>query len=101
MLSCQVRFRRSGDTSRAPHWRLRVAFPLDRPMFPAPFSSTPCPMSKKSKASSAKSDLHRKHSSIVVDGVERAASRAMYHALGFKREDFKKSQIGIASTWSQ
>jgi dihydroxy-acid dehydratase len=58
-------------------------------------------MSKKSKAASAKSDLHRKHSSIVVDGVERAASRAMYHALGFKREDFKKSQIGIASTWSQ
>lgn len=57
-------------------------------------------MSKKSKASAAKSDLHRKHSAIVVDGVERAASRAMYHALGFKRDDFKKSQIGIASTWS-
>ena len=24
----------------------------------------------------------------------------MLHAVGFKREDFKKSQIGIASTWS-
>lgn len=57
-------------------------------------------MSKKSKAASAKSDLHRKYSSIVVDGVERAPSRAMLHAVGFNRADFKKSQIGIASTWS-
>ena len=52
------------------------------------------------KKAAAKSDLHRKHSAIVVDGVERAASRAMLHAVGFKREDFKKSQIGVASTWS-
>ena len=44
--------------------------------------------------------LHRTHSSVVVDGYERAASRAMLHAVGFAREDFKKSQIGIASTWS-
>jgi len=35
-----------------------------------------------------------------VDGAERAASRAMLHAVGFAREDFKKSQVGIASTWS-
>ena len=35
-----------------------------------------------------------------MDGAERAASRAMLHAVGFKREDFQKSQIGIASTWS-
>jgi len=42
----------------------------------------------------------REHSSLVVDGVERAPSRAMLHALGFKREDFKKAQIGVASTWS-
>jgi dihydroxy-acid dehydratase len=47
-----------------------------------------------------KSDLHRKHSAAVVDGPERAASRAMLHAVGFKREDFKKNKIGIASTWS-
>jgi dihydroxy-acid dehydratase len=52
------------------------------------------------KASAAKSDLHRKHSAIVVDGVDRAASRAMLHAVGFKRADFQKSQIGIASLWS-
>jgi dihydroxy-acid dehydratase len=42
----------------------------------------------------------RKYSSIVVDGVEQAPSRAMLRAVGFKEEDFKKSQIGIASTWS-
>src|SRR5216117_482186 len=44
--------------------------------------------------------LERAHSSIVVDGAERAASRAMLHAVGFQAEDFKKSQIGVASTWS-
>src|SRR6266850_4129963 len=42
----------------------------------------------------------RAFSSIVVDGPERAASRAMLHAVGFQAEDFKKSQIGVASTWS-
>lgn len=42
----------------------------------------------------------RAFSSIVVDGPDRAASRAMLHAVGFKAEDFKKSQVGIASTWS-
>jgi len=42
----------------------------------------------------------RKFSSIVVDGVERAPSRAMLRAVGFEDGDFKKPQIGIASTWS-
>jgi len=42
----------------------------------------------------------RTFSSLVVDGMERAPSRAMLHAVGFKNEDFKKPQIGIASTWS-
>jgi len=42
----------------------------------------------------------RNFSSQVVDGMERAPSRAMLHAVGFKNEDFKKPQIGIASTWS-
>lgn len=42
----------------------------------------------------------RKFSSQVVDGMERAPSRAMLHAVGFNNEDFKKPQIGIASTWS-
>ena len=44
--------------------------------------------------------LHRAYSRLVTDGAERAASRAMLHAVGFAREDFKKSQVGIASTWS-
>ncbi|NCF88295.1 MAG: dihydroxy-acid dehydratase [Verrucomicrobiaceae bacterium] len=45
--------------------------------------------------------LPRPHSSQVVDGADRAASRAMLHAVGFNRDDFQKPQIGIASTWSQ
>jgi dihydroxy-acid dehydratase len=43
----------------------------------------------------------RAYSSIVIDGPERAPSRAMLHAVGFKAEDFKKSQIGVASTWGE
>jgi dihydroxy-acid dehydratase len=42
----------------------------------------------------------RTFSSMVVDGMERAPSRAMLHAVGFTTEDFSKPQIGIASTWS-
>ena len=42
----------------------------------------------------------RKFSSIVVDGYDRAPSRAMLRAVGFKDADFNKPQIGIASTWS-
>lgn len=42
----------------------------------------------------------RKHSKIVVDGVEQAPSRAMLRAVGFEDKDFRKPQIGIASTWS-
>ena len=42
----------------------------------------------------------RKFSSLVVDGMERAPSRAMLHAVGFSDADFQKPQIGIASTWS-
>lgn len=43
----------------------------------------------------------RPYSSKVVDGPDRAPSRAMLYAVGFEEEDFKKPQIGIASTWSQ
>ncbi len=56
-------------------------------------------MSSKPKKSPA-ATLPRPFSSQLVDGPDRAASRAMLHAVGFKREDFKKPQIGIASTWS-
>ena len=42
----------------------------------------------------------RRYSRIVVDGVEQAPSRAMLRAVGFEEEDFKRPQVGIASTWS-
>lgn len=42
----------------------------------------------------------RKHSKKVVDGMEQAPSRAMLRAVGFSDADFKKPQIGVASTWS-
>ncbi len=45
-------------------------------------------------------DALRKYSSIVVDGPDRAPSRSMLRATGFTDEDFRKPQIGIASTWS-
>jgi len=42
----------------------------------------------------------RSHSSLVVDGIEKAPARAMLRAVGFSDEDFSKPQVGIASTWS-
>jgi len=48
---------------------------------------------------SDKDDL-RKYSSQVIDGVEAAPARAMLRAVGFTDADFKKPQIGIASTWA-
>lgn len=44
---------------------------------------------------------HRRHSSKVLDGYERAPGRAMLRAVGFNNEDFQKAIIGVASTWSQ
>lgn len=49
---------------------------------------------------SKKKNNTRKYSSIITDGYDRAPSRGMLRAVGFKTEDFKKPQIGIASTWS-
>jgi dihydroxy-acid dehydratase len=49
---------------------------------------------------SNKSNDTRTFSSQVVDGMERAPSRAMLYAVGFTDSDFAKPQIGIASTWS-
>jgi len=45
-------------------------------------------------------DKKRKYSSVIVDGVKQAPSRAMLHAVGFTDEDFRRPQVGIASTWS-
>jgi len=46
-------------------------------------------------------DAPRPFSSPMLDGPDRAPSRAMLYAVGFKKEDFAKPQIGIASTWSE
>lgn len=45
-------------------------------------------------------DHRRKFSSPVVDGAAKAPGRAMLRAVGFDDDDFKKPQVGIASTWS-
>src|SRR3990170_1933453 len=47
-----------------------------------------------------KKNGYRKFSSIYVDGAERAPSRSMLRAVGFKDRDFFKPVIVIASTWS-
>ena len=46
-------------------------------------------------------DPSRPYSSVIVDGVTRAPSRAMLRAVGFDDADFSRPQVGIASTWSQ
>src|SRR5471030_3472270 len=51
---------------------------------------------KKNKSA----DPLRPHSSLLLDGDERAAARAMLYPVGFTKEDFAKPIIGIASTWS-
>src|SRR5687768_9180709 len=60
---------------------------------PAKSLKTPAQIDKSPKT------LHRVHSSLVLDGPDRAASRAMLYPVGFSTADFKKSLIGIASTW--
>ncbi|MFZ4774793.1 MAG: dihydroxy-acid dehydratase [Terrimicrobiaceae bacterium] len=50
--------------------------------------------------SSKSSARLRPHSSVVLDGLSRAPSRAMLYPVGYKESDFAKPQIGVASTWS-
>ncbi len=52
-------------------------------------------MKKKSKTQDP-----RGYSRLVVDGDKQAPSRAMLRAVGFADADFKKPQVGIASTWA-
>jgi len=54
---------------------------------------------KKTTRSTQKNSL-RPYSATVVDGPDRAPSRAMLYPVGFTEADFSKPQIGIASTWS-
>ena len=55
---------------------------------------------KSALTKSSKAINLRPFSSILLDGPERAAARAMLYPVGFKEEDFSKPIIGIASTWS-
>src|ERR1700727_524149 len=48
----------------------------------------------------AKKHDPREYSRLVVDGAKQAASRAMLRAVGFADADFKRPQVGIASTWA-
>ncbi|MEM1058365.1 MAG: dihydroxy-acid dehydratase [Verrucomicrobiota bacterium] len=61
-------------------------------------------MNKKTKPAASKRGptvkAHRQYSAQMVDDMRRAPSRAMLYAVGFEKKDFKKSQIGIASTAS-
>ena len=45
--------------------------------------------------------LPRPHSAPVVDGLARAPARSMLRAVGFADADFRKPQVGVASTWSE
>lgn len=42
----------------------------------------------------------RQYSRLVVDGAKQTPSRAMLRAVGFTDADFRKPQVGIASTWA-
>src|ERR1043166_418968 len=65
------------------------------------FGDTPRPMKQSSAGKNKKTpDPLRPFSSIVLDGPERAAARAMLYPVGFTTEDFSKPLIGVASTWS-
>ncbi|HEY4644884.1 MAG TPA: dihydroxy-acid dehydratase [Steroidobacteraceae bacterium] len=57
-------------------------------------------MTAKRKKGGAAGVDPRRYSRVVVDGVTQAPARAMLRAVGFADADFRKPQVGIASTWS-
>ncbi len=61
--------------------------------------ATKPPKSNMKSAAGSSNGAQRPHSSLITDAVERAPSRAMLHAVGFTDRDFRKSMVGIASTW--
>jgi dihydroxy-acid dehydratase len=40
---------------------------------------------------------YRTRSSIMLEGKTRAPNRALYYAMGYKKEDFKKPMVGVAN----
>lgn len=59
-----------------------------------PFAPVVIPIMSSDSAS------NRPHSSVVVDGNDRAPARSMLRAVGFTDEDFTKPQIAVASSAS-
>jgi dihydroxy-acid dehydratase len=60
------------------------------------------PDESSTAAASADRPVHRKpHSYIVTDGIERAAARGMLRAVGMGDDDWRKPQIGVASSWNE
>ncbi len=57
-------------------------------------------MARKSVPKTRKPYDPRGYSRLVVDGAKQAPSRAMLRAVGFADADFKRPQVGIASTWA-
>jgi len=48
------------------------------------------------KAKASEKSIAREHSSLLLDGPSRAASRAMLYPVGFTEKDFSKSIVGVA-----
>jgi dihydroxy-acid dehydratase len=57
-------------------------------------------MKESMKRGKGKAVDERRYSRLVVDGAKQSPSRAMLRAVGFQDADFKKPQIGVASTWA-
>ncbi|MFO0512826.1 MAG: dihydroxy-acid dehydratase, partial [Gammaproteobacteria bacterium] len=62
------------------------------------------PPSKPPRAKSVKKPAAgvdpRRWSRLVVDGPKQTPSRAMLRAVGFTDADFRRPQVGIASSWA-
>src|SRR3954466_13013276 len=52
-------------------------------------------------AAPAKQQHRKPHSHVVTDGLERAAARGMLRAVGMGDDDWRKPQIGVASSWNE
>ena len=68
----------------------------------APVAKKKAPAKKKKSAARRKKARYkpREFSAAVVDGDDRAPSRAMLYAVGFRKDDFTRSHVGVVSTWA-
>jgi dihydroxy-acid dehydratase len=69
----------------------------------ADVSNEPSQSGARSADSAATStpNTRKPHSSVVTDGIERAAARGMLRAVGMGDDDWRKPQIGVASSWNE